>query len=116
MPRRGELRYFNPVIFFTLLLVLAGNLQESFFFWRLRVIREDMRNTQKIADAAREAANEKTALLAELTNYLEPELLKLITSCPLGLARPAAHETSATLCLCRRYRGRCSLGAIKPVY
>jgi hypothetical protein len=38
-----------------------------------------MRNTQKIADAAREAANEKTALLAELTNYLEPELLKLIT-------------------------------------
>ena len=35
-------------------------------------------------------------------------------SFPPGLARPAAHETSATLCLCRRYRGRYFVGAIKP--
>ena len=77
-----EPEYFDPsLIFFTLLLVLAGNAQESFFFWRLRVIRrQDMRSARKVADAAREVANERTALLAELTSYeLEPDLLKLIT-------------------------------------
>jgi hypothetical protein len=35
-------------------------------------------------------------------------------SFPPGLARPAAHETLLPWCLCRRHRGRCFLGAIKP--
>ena len=77
-----EPEYFDSsVIFFALLLVLAGNVQESFFFWRLRVIRrQDMRNARKVADVAREVANERRALLAELGSYqLEPGLLQLIT-------------------------------------
>ena len=78
-----EPEYFDPsVIFFALLLVVAGNAQESFFFWRLRVIRRrDMRNARKVAEVERDVANERRALLAELTSYqLEPDLLKLITT------------------------------------
>jgi hypothetical protein len=42
--------------------------------------------------------------------------VRVRSSFPPGLARPAADETSATLSLCRRHRGRSSLGAIKPAF
>lgn len=76
--------YFGPgVIFFTLLFTLAGTIQDDFFFWRLRSVRERMRSAQKAADAARELENEKRVLLAKLNEYgLDSELLLSITGAP----------------------------------
>jgi hypothetical protein len=76
--------YFGPgVIFFTLLFTLAGTIQDDFFFWRLRLVRQRMRSAQKAADAARELENEKRVLLAKLNEYgLESELLFSITDAP----------------------------------
>jgi hypothetical protein len=71
------------LIFFTLLFTLAGTLQDDFFFWRIRLVRQRMRNAQKAADAVRELDNEKRVLLARLNEYgLESELLLSITDAP----------------------------------
>jgi hypothetical protein len=73
----GGPEYLDPeVIFFTLLFTLAGTLQDDFFFWRFRLVRQRMRNAQKAADAVRELDNEKRVLLAKLNEYgWESELL-----------------------------------------
>jgi hypothetical protein len=79
-----EPEYFDPgVVFFTLLFTLAGTLQDDFFFWRFRMVRQRMRNAQKAADAARELDNEKRIILAKLNEYgLESELLLSIIDAP----------------------------------
>jgi hypothetical protein len=79
-----ERDHFGPgVILFTLLFTLAGTLQDDFFFWRIRLVRQRMRNAQKTADAVRELDNEKRVLLARLNDYgLESELLLSITDAP----------------------------------
>lgn len=79
-----ERDHFGPgVIFFTLLFTLAGTLQDDFFFWRIRLVRQRIRNAQKTADAVRELDNEKRVLLARLNEYgLESELLLSITDAP----------------------------------
>ena len=65
---------------FALFLVLVGTVAVPLFFWQLRVTRQCRRDVEKAANAAREAANEKTAALAQLTDYhLEPEFLTSIT-------------------------------------
>lgn len=76
--------YSDPgVIFFTLLFALAGTLQDDFFFWRFRSVRQRMRNAQKAVDAARELDNEKRILLAKLNEYgWESELLLSISDAP----------------------------------
>jgi hypothetical protein len=74
------------VILFTLLITLAGTLQDDFFFWRLRLVRRRIRSAQKAADAARELENEKRVLLAKLNEYgLESELLVSITNASKAL-------------------------------
>jgi hypothetical protein len=79
-----EPQYFDPaVIFFSLLFTLAGTIQDDFFFWRFRLVRQRMRNAQKAADAVRELDNEKRVLIARLNEYgFESELLLSITDVP----------------------------------
>jgi hypothetical protein len=64
---------------FALLLVIVGAVAVALFFWQLRVTRQCMRDVERTTKAAREAANEQTAALAQLSNYhLDPELLTSI--------------------------------------
>src|SRR5712671_5134465 len=67
---------------FALLLVIVGAVAVALFFWQLRVTRECRRDVEEAANAAREAANEKRAALAQLSNYLPTELLTSITDPP----------------------------------
>ena len=60
---------------FALLLILVGAAAVALFFWQLHLTRQCMRDLERATNAARKAANEKTAALAQLTDYhLEPEL------------------------------------------
>jgi len=64
---------------FALLLVIVGIVTVVRFFWHFLLTRECRRDVEEAANAAREAANEKKAALAELSNYhLPPELLTSI--------------------------------------
>ncbi len=65
---------------FALLLIIVGAVAVALFFWQLRLTRQCRGDLERAANAAREAANEKTAALAQLTDYhLEPEFLTSIT-------------------------------------
>src|SRR6266853_5596262 len=71
-----------------LLLVIVGAVAVARFFWQWRLTRQCMRDLERATSAAREAANEKTAVLAELANcHLEAELLPSITDPLNGLKR-----------------------------
>jgi hypothetical protein len=60
---------------FAFLLILVGAAAVALFFWQLHLTRQCMRDLERATNAARKAANEKTAALAQLTDHhLEPEL------------------------------------------
>jgi len=64
---------------FALLLVIVGTVGVTLFFWQLHLTRQCTRDVEEAADAAKEAADEQAAALAELNNYhLDPELLTSI--------------------------------------
>ncbi len=63
---------------FALLLIIVGIVTVVRFFWHFLLTRECRREVEEAATAARETANEKKAALAELSNYLPPELLTSI--------------------------------------
>jgi hypothetical protein len=73
--------YFDPrVTLFTLVLVIVGTVEASFFLYQSRLKRQITRATVKADAMARDVANETRALLARLNEYdLERELWISIT-------------------------------------
>jgi hypothetical protein len=73
--------YFDSrVTLFTIVFVVVAIVEAGFFFYQLRLERQVMHATVKAAAAAREVANETTALLARLNEHdVERELWISIT-------------------------------------
>jgi hypothetical protein len=76
------LEYFDPrVMLFTAVFVILAAIEADFFFHQSRLERRLMQAAVKEAAMAREAANEKTVLLARLNEHgFEPELFASVTN------------------------------------